>query len=358
MSQLKVNQITTKTLDGTLLIMPPTNISSTTASSSTGTGALTISGGLGVAGNAFIGANVSASGLVISGHAIMNTANMNRLNINSTGTGIYLAPYGAAQQIEFAGGGSPTLPNSRRGNEALPYSIYREGGSWNDPSGSDPTYPDLVISYHTGIKLIAEKSYGGTRFYSHFGASLQTDAHILLSVGNGDDHVRVGSPTNTTSDLIAYGKVTATSFVGNGITPIGGIIMWSGTIANIPSGWAFCNGSNGTPDLRDRFIISANSDSTGAKTNVTGALTQSGGSKDAVVVSHTHAITDPGHSHTYNYRVQLANQSGSSTPCWARDTTATTTSNTTGISINSNGVDGTNKNLPPYYALAYIMRTA
>ena len=285
--------------------------------------------------------------------ATITTANVDTLNINATGTGIVLPPYGAAQQIQFGGGGSPTLPNSALGQEALPYSIYREGGTWEPPP-----HPDLVISYHTGIKLIAHVGYGGTRFYSHYLGGYQTDAHILLSVGNGDNHVRVGSPTNTTSDLIAYGKVTATSFVGNGITPIGGIIMWSGTIANIPSGWAFCNGSNGTPDLRDRFIISANSDSTGAKTNVTCALTQSGGSKDAVAVSHTHAITDPGHSHTYNYRVQLANQSGSSTPCWARDTTATTTSNTTGISINSNGVDGTNKNLPPYYALAYIMRTA
>ena len=301
-----------------------------------------------------IGIGIWTSGTVTAPTANITTANVNTLNINATGTGIVLPASGNAQQICFGDQGAPTLPNSLQSPTvaALPYSIYREGGGWDFP------YPDLVISYHTGIKLIAEKSYGGTRFYSHFGASLQTDAHILLSVGNGDDHVRVGSPTNTTSDLIAYGKVTATSFVGNGITPIGGIIMWSGTIANIPSGWAFCNGSNGTPDLRDRFIISANSDSTGAKTNVTGALTQSGGSKDAVVVSHTHAITDPGHSHTYNYRVQLANQSGSSTPCWARDTTATTTSNTTGISINSNGVDGTNKNLPPYYALAYIMRTA
>ena len=219
MSQLKVNQITTKTLDGTLLIMPPTNISSTTASSSTGTGALTISGGLGVAGNAFIGANVSASGLVISGHAIMNTVGMNRLNINSTGTGIYLAPYGDAQQIEFAGGGSPTLPNSRRGSEALPYSIYREGGSWNDPSGSDPTYPDLVISYHTGIKLIAHKAYGGTRFYFDYLANKQTDANILLSVGNGDDHVRVGSPQNTTTNLLVYGSIQGNMWSNGQVTP-------------------------------------------------------------------------------------------------------------------------------------------
>lgn len=41
--------------------------------------------------------------------------------------------------------------------------------------------------------------------------------------------------------------------------PSGGIIMWSGTIASIPAGWALCNGANGTPDLTDKFIISVTS---------------------------------------------------------------------------------------------------
>lgn len=41
--------------------------------------------------------------------------------------------------------------------------------------------------------------------------------------------------------------------------PSGGIIMWSGTIASIPTGWALCNGANGTPDLTDKFIISVTS---------------------------------------------------------------------------------------------------
>ena len=50
----------------------------------------------------------------------------------------------------------------------------------------------------------------------------------------------------------------------------GMIMMWSGTIATIPSGWLLCNGSSSTPDLRDKFIIGASADSGGAaKTNVT-----------------------------------------------------------------------------------------
>jgi hypothetical protein len=77
--------------------------------------------------------------------------------------------------------------------------------------------------------------------------------------------------------------------------------MWSGTIATIPSGWLLCNGSSGTPDLRNRFVIGAFQDTAGvAYTTVTGSDTQTGGSKDAIVVSHTHTatVTDPGHFHT------------------------------------------------------------
>ncbi len=41
--------------------------------------------------------------------------------------------------------------------------------------------------------------------------------------------------------------------------PVGGIIMWSGTNASIPPGWALCDGGNGTPDLTDKFILSVSS---------------------------------------------------------------------------------------------------
>jgi len=154
---------------------------------------------------------------------------------------------------------------------------------------------------------------------------------------------------------------------GSGNTPTWGnifvsgmIMMWSGSIASIPSGWYLCDGTNSTPDLRNRMIVGANADDAGvAKTNVTGSATQTGGSKDAIVVSHTHSITDPGHSHAtiYDY---VSNKPGafdanaSGTPAnWFVNGTQ---SATTGISVNSAGSSGTNANLPPYYALAFIMK--
>ena len=136
--------------------------------------------------------------------------------------------------------------------------------------------------------------------------------------------------------------------------------MWSGTIAAIPTGWTLCNGSNGTPDLRNRFVIGAHSDNAGvANTTITGTSTLTGGSKDAIVVSHTHTIIDPGHNHTVqadNFNLFDGLRLGS-TEFETGAGTITTSTNTTGISINSTGSSGTNANLPPYYALAFIMKT-
>jgi hypothetical protein len=146
------------------------------------------------------------------------------------------------------------------------------------------------------------------------------------------------------------------------------IMMWSGTIATIPTGWVLCDGANSTPDLRDRFIIGARQDDGGvAKTNVTGSLTQTGGSKDAIVVSHTHSatssVTDPGHTHTANIVNEILAGGPFSTvrPVGAGSGTIGMTTSTTGITVAttvlSTGSSGTNANLPPYYALAFIMKT-
>ena len=138
------------------------------------------------------------------------------------------------------------------------------------------------------------------------------------------------------------------------VVPAGGIIMWSGATNAIPSGWALCDGNNGTPNLTNKFVIGAGNSY---------AVNATGGSKDAVVVSHTHGITEPnggqGHKHTMEYTNSDSNdgrseESGNGGLAGTHDTSFATT----GISINTEGVSGTDKNLPPYLALAYIMKLA
>lgn len=172
--------------------------------------------------------------------------------------------------------------------------------------------------------------------------------------------------------------------VAGRVTPVGGIIMYSGAVAAIPSGWALCNGASGTPDLRDKFIIGAGSDLLGvSQTNITGSQTKSGGNKDLVVPTHTHTATfsgtalaahghgvnDPTHAHGYTSPSPAANNAAGGIPDYISVTGGTTSYAATGISIqaasagtpagtvavNNAGVSATDANLPPYYALAFIM---
>lgn len=167
---------------------------------------------------------------------------------------------------------------------------------------------------------------------------------------------------NPSSNLEAATKQYVDSTVSGGGIPFGVIVAWHSTIATIPAGWVLCDGSNGTPNLRNRFIIGAAVDSGGvAYTTITGSNTPFGGVKDAVIVDHTHTVNDAGHTHTYGPSNRTTT-SGSTGLLWSGTGTAGTTNTglaVTGISINSatGGVSGTNMNLPPYYAVVYIMKT-
>ena len=129
--------------------------------------------------------------------------------------------------------------------------------------------------------------------------------------------------------------------------PKGVIVMWSGKISDIPSGWALCDGTNGTPDLRDKFIVGARQDDGGiAKTNVSGGLLQTGGEAyhtltTAEIPAHTHQLY--GDRRHYDGSAQGAvGYHGGIQPGYA-DTTSV-------------GGGKAHNNLPPYYALAYIMK--
>jgi len=85
-------------------------------------------------------------------------------------------------------------------------------------------------------------------------------------------------------------------------------------------------------------------------------LANIGGSKDAIVPTHTHAVTDNGHRHSYNTASARMPQSGSTTNCWFGDQTVYTGNAYSNISINEAGESGINKNMQPYQALHYIIK--
>ena len=115
--------------------------------------------------------------------------------------------------------------------------------------------------------------------------------------------------------------------------PSGGIILWSGAIANIPQGWFLCDGNNGTPNLSDCFVIHADADS--------------GGTRD---------VGDTGGSHT----TDLQHSHGGVTSTKAKDGTGEGPAQDVTDAHNhdiANDLSTTQATIPKFHALAYIMKS-
>lgn len=185
-----------------------------------------------------------------------------------------------------------------------------------------------------------------------------------MQAGTDGDSFTVAGDLILTGGLTLDGSAGTSGQVmvsaGSGNTPTWGnafvagmIMLWSGSSASIPSGWLICDGTNSTPDLRNRFVVGAGS---------TYAVGATGGSANATLVSHTHTatVTDSGHTHTTNSGVLTA-QVGNGGGIYSGNqigTLGTIGTSTTGITVanSTEGSSATNANLPPYYALCYIMK--
>jgi hypothetical protein len=188
------------------------------------------------------------------------------------------------------------------------------------------------------------------------GTDGRTPSEIWLTYGYNYKFIlqdSVGSTIATYDNL--YG-ILGTIPASSSTLPTGMILLWSGSIGSIPSGYLLCDGTNSTPDLRDRFIIGAGSSY---------SVNQTGGSADAIVVSHSHTatstVTDPGHLHTLPF-ADGGTIGGSGATSGFRGTgTYNTSTATTGITVATTtataGTSGTGANLPPYFALCYIIKS-
>ena len=149
------------------------------------------------------------------------------------------------------------------------------------------------------------------------------------------------------------------------VIPTGLISLWSGAANAIPTGYVICDGTNSTPDLRNRFLIGAGS---------TYAVGATGGSADAIIPAHTHALTGAS-TDTHNLSGSLVASkpqaaTGAFSVVGGQGGGADGGQSTAGLytladshnhalsgSTDSTGVSATNANLPPYFALCYIMKT-
>ena len=188
----------------------------------------------------------------------------------------------------------------------------------------DANTTSVANSVNVGVNLNSDNT---DQFVSFFGANSGNNPNRV------DNNFTYNPSTNTL--VVSGGTISADTIVstGSGAFAPGMIIAWSGNTGNIPTGFVLCDGNNGTPDLRDKFIIGA-----GNNYNV-GAT---GGSKDAVLVEHFHT--------TLNF-VARSNYAEPRNFGVGTDGNCNSTGNT-----DTKGVSGTDKNLPPYHALCFIMK--
>jgi hypothetical protein len=157
-------------------------------------------------------------------------------------------------------------------------------------------------------------------------------------LNQGDDHIRL-------LKSVLQATLPGTGSLAGALVPVGGIILWSGSVVSIPANWHLCDGTTGTPDLRDKFVVGAGSTYAVAATG--GSLTTSSDG------SHSHTGATGGHALTYT---EIPNDTGTGAvigPLQKGTSDIAAAAHTHPISA-----DGahTHTATPPYLALAYIQR--
>jgi hypothetical protein len=329
-----------------------------------GTIATQASSAVSITGGTLTGVNLSSSNVTITGGSVTGITD---LTVADGGTGSSTAS-GARTNLSAAASGANTDITSLSPTGGLQVGAPTGGAQGTGTVNATGLFINGVAVGTSSGSVTSVNASGGTTGLTFSGGPITTTGTLTLSgtlaLANGGTGATTASAARTALDAqqtLTSGTniktLNSTTLLGSGnivvnSVPSGAILLWSGSVASIPTGWVICDGANSTPDLRNRFLVGAGS---------TYAVGATGGAADAIVVSHTHtaSVTDAGHSHsvpggTSSGAIQQAQIGVSNT-----SSPGTTGSATTGISvdISTTGSSATNANLPPYYALCYIMKT-
>jgi len=244
----------------------------------------------------------------------------------------------------------------------------------------DPASGDVSATGSNASLMLGSNSAGIHMLLDGDEIMVKSDATtggiLKLQEDGGTVQIRNAATVTATPVLTVYGSADVKGKVmenGDTLIPRGTIAMFYGATA--PAGWAICNGTNGTPDLRDRFVVSVGPSyalgATGGAASVTLDITQMPGHTHDI--THGHVVNDPGHSHGIVGYHGVGSGSGNSkeavsskngvTDYGAPGKMGRMYNANTGISINNftgnTGAAGggqAHENRPPYYAITYIMK--
>lgn len=255
--------------------------------------------------------------------------------------------------------------------------------SLNSPAGSEAIGNNLALYLNAHAAFIAQLSNG-------------SGLNITQAVSMNSFQINNLAAGTASTDAVNKAQL-------NALLPINTIVMYSGAVSSISTafgtGWALCNGQNGTPNLMDKFVVGAGSayavGAIGGSATTTlsianlpahnHTITDNGHAHSVADPGHAHSVYDPGHSHSQinfaaagqsyfgNGTNNLSMGGGAGAFGFGGTPFGTSSSATgigiytaytgisiyaagTGITINNTGSGAAVTTLPPYYALCYVMK--
>jgi hypothetical protein len=232
-----------------------------------------------------------------------------------------------------------------------------DGGTTGGANTHTHTSPDHTHTTTHGHPATASGGPSATSNYVAGALATASGAHThqithasTASGASGNGQLAFSTDSN---EPPYYTLALAENTSGGELGTVGLIVVWLGGIADIPDGWALCDGTNGTPDLTSRFIKNA----TTLATDV--GDTGGGDTHSHTGVNHSHSV--PSHLHSRSYGAPSATVNAGATGGSNNSTSGTHThaahnsATATGTTGNAAPAAPSSDNQPPFIEVAFIM---